>query len=148
MSVLRLDNIGVFVSNLDAAIAFFKELGLALEGRQIVEGEFADACTGLVGQLCEIAMMVTPDGHSRLELCQFHRPTAAGNGAKGPVNTLGVRKLMFAVTDIRDTIERLRPHGAELVGEIANYQDVYLLCYLRGPDGIIVALAEQLGDLS
>jgi catechol 2,3-dioxygenase-like lactoylglutathione lyase family enzyme len=148
MSLLRLDNIGVFVSNLDAAVAFFEELGLALEGRQMVEGEFADACTGLTDQLCEIAMMVTPDGHSRLELCHFHRPTAAGNGAAGPVNTLGVRKLMFAVTDIHDTIERLKPHGAELVGELANYQDLYLLCYLRGPDGIIVALAEQLGDLT
>lgn len=146
MSLLRLDNIGVFVSNLDAAIAFFEELGLALEGRQMVEGEFADACTGLTDQLCEIAMMVTPDGHSRLELCMFHRPTAVGNGADGPVNTLGVRKLMFAVTDIYDSIERLTPHGAELFGEVANYQDLYRLCYLRGPDGIIVALAEQLGD--
>jgi catechol 2,3-dioxygenase-like lactoylglutathione lyase family enzyme len=148
VSVLRLDNIGVFVSDLDAAITFFEELGLALEGRQMIEGEFADACTGLTDQLCEVAMMVTPDGHSRLELCRFHRPTAAGNGAEGPVNTLGVRKLMFAVTDLHDTIERLKPHGAELFGEVASYQDAYLLCYLRGPDGIIVALAEQLRDLS
>lgn len=148
MSVLRLDNVGVFVSDLDAAIAFFEELGLTLEGRQVVEGDFADACTGLTDQLCEIAMMATPDGHSRLELCVFHRPTAVGNGAEGPVNTLGVRKLMFAVTDIHDSIERLKPHGAELFGEVANYQDVYLLCYLRGPDGIIVALAEQIGELS
>lgn len=146
-SLIRLDNIGVFVSNLDAAIAFFEERGLALEGRQLVEGEFAEAWTGLTDQQCEVAMMVTPDGHCRLELCQLHRPTAAGNGAEGPVNTLGVRKLMFAVTDIHDSIERLTPHGAELVGEVANYQDLYSLCYLRGPDGIIVALAEQLGDL-
>lgn len=147
MSVLRLDNIGVFVSDLDAAISFFEALGLALEGRHMVEGEFADACTGLTDQLCEIAMMVTPDGHSRLELCRFIRPTAVGNGAEGPVNTLGVRKLMFAVTDIFDSIERLKPYGAQLFGEVANYQDLYRLCYLRGPDGIIVALAERLSDL-
>ncbi len=144
--MVRLDNIGVFVSDLDAAISFFEELGLALEGRQMIEGEFADACTGLTDQLCEVAMMVTPDGHSRLELCRFHRPAAVGNGADGPVNTLGVRKLMFAVTDIDDTIERLRPHGAQLFGRVANYEDVYRLCYLRGPDGIIVALAEQVAE--
>jgi predicted enzyme related to lactoylglutathione lyase len=110
----------------------------------MVEGEFAEKCTGLADQLCEIAMMSTPDGHSRLELCYFHHPAAAGNGAEGPVNTLGVRKLMFAVDDLRDTLARLTTHGAVLVGEIANYEDTYLLCYLRGPDGIIVALAEEL----
>jgi catechol 2,3-dioxygenase-like lactoylglutathione lyase family enzyme len=145
MSVLRLDNIGVFVSDLDAAIAYFEELGLTNLGRQLVEGEFAEACTGLTDQLCEIAMMSTPDGHSRLELCYFHRPAAVRNGAEGPVNTLGVRKLMFAVTDIHDTVERLKAHGAELFGTVANYEDTYLLCYLTGPDGIIVALAEQIG---
>lgn len=121
---MRLDNIGVLVSDLNAAIAFFKELGLALQGRQLIEGEFADACTGLTNQLCEVAMMGTPDGNSRLELCTFHRPTAVGNGADGPVNTLGVRKLMFAVTDIHDTIERLKPHGAEPLQDPGHFTSV------------------------
>ena len=143
-----MDNIGIVVEDLEAAIAFFIELGLKLEGRAMVEGEWAGRVTGLGNQRVEIAMMVTPDGHSRLELSRFLVPPVVADHRNAPVNALGYLRAMFAVTDIKDTIARLKKHGAELIGEVVNYQDIYLLCYLRGPEGIIVALAEQLGNKS
>ncbi|WP_320781847.1 VOC family protein [Streptomyces sp. CRN 30] len=146
MAIQRMDNVGIVVGDLDAAVAFFAELGMELEGRGEVEGLFADRCTGLDGVHCGIAMMRSPDGHSRLELAEYRSPAATGAGRRNPPhNILGTHRVMFAVDDIEDTVARLRPHGAELVGEIARFEDSYLLCYLRGPDGIIVGLAEQLG---
>ncbi|MGA4844297.1 VOC family protein [Streptomyces sp. G45] len=146
MAIQRMDNVGIVVGDLDAAIAFFVELGMELEGRTEVQGPFADRCTGLDGVHCDIAMLRTPDGHSRIELAQYRTPTAASAGPRDrPHNVLGTHRVMFAVDDIEDTVARLRPHGAALVGEIARYEDSFLLCYLRGPDGIIVGLAEQLG---
>lgn len=145
MAIQRMDNVGIVVGDMDAAVAFFEELGMELEGRGQVEGLFADQCTGLDGVRCEIAMLRTPDGHSRLELATYRNPVASSPGPRDrPHNILGTHRVMFAVDDIEDTVARLRPHGAELVGEIARFEDVYLLCYLRGPDGIIVGLAEQL----
>lgn len=145
MTLLRLDNIGVFVDDLPAAIAFFEELGLQLVGAMPVSGRWVDQIVGLAGVRAEIAMMRTPDGHSQLELTKFHQPIAiAREPDPAPVNTLGIRKLMFAVDDIDDAVARLRSHGAELVGEIAQYENTYRLCYLRGPAGIIVALAQSL----
>jgi catechol 2,3-dioxygenase-like lactoylglutathione lyase family enzyme len=143
MAINRLDNVGIVVEDLDEAIAFFTELGLALEGRMTVEGDWVDRCVGLDNVRSEIAMMRTPDGHGRLELSKYHRPVAAGAEPR-PANTLGLHRVMFAVDDIDDTVARLRTHGAELVGDIVQYKDIYRPCYLRGPDGIIVALAEQL----
>ena len=141
-----MDHVGVVVDDLEAAIAFFAELGLELEGEVTVEGRWVDRVAGLDDVRADIAMMRTPDGHSRLELTKYRRPAAIGaESASVPVNTLGLRNIMFAVDDIEDVLERLRPHGAELVGEVARYEDSYLLCYVRGPAGIIVALAEQLG---
>ncbi|MFE4688969.1 VOC family protein [Streptomyces sp. NPDC056749] len=145
MAVQRMDNVGIVVGDLDAAIAFFVELGMELEGRAEVQGAFADGCTGLEGTHCDIAMVRTPDGHSRLELAKYRSPRAIDAGPRDrPHNILGTHRVMFAVDDLEDTVARLRPHSAELVGEIARFEDSYLLCYLRGPDGIIVGLAEQL----
>ena len=144
MTVLRMDNVAIVVDDLDAAIAFFAELGLELGGRAEIEGLFADQTVGLDGIRSEIAMMRTPDGHSQLELTTYHHPALIPAEPLAP-NTLGLHRVMFAVTDINDTIARLRPHGAELLGEVAQYENMYRLCYLRGPAGIIVALAEQIG---
>jgi len=143
-----MDNVGIVVESLDEAISFFVELGLKLEGRAMVEGEWAGRVTGLGNQSVEIAMMVTPDGHSRLELSRFLTPPVVADHRNAPVNALGYLRVMFAVTDINDTIARLKKHGAELIGEVVNYEDIYLLCYLRGPEGIMIALAEQLGKKS
>jgi catechol 2,3-dioxygenase-like lactoylglutathione lyase family enzyme len=146
MTIQRLDNVGIVVEDLDGAIAFFTELGLELEGRAHVEGRWVDRTVGLEGVRSEIAMMRTPDGHGRLELAKYHAPAAVGAGPKGPPpNTVGLHRVMFAVEDIDDTVLRLRAHGGELLGEIAQYQDRYRLCYLRGPAGIILALAESIG---
>jgi catechol 2,3-dioxygenase-like lactoylglutathione lyase family enzyme len=146
--LLRMDNVGIVVESLDVAISFFAELGLKFEGRTMVEGDWAGRVTGLGSQRVEIAMMVTPDGHSRLEISRFLTPPIVADHRNAPVNALGYLRVMFAVTDINDTIARLKKHGAELIGEVVNYEDIYLLCYLRGPEGIIIALAEQLGEKS
>ena len=141
----RMDNVGIVVDDLKAATAFFVELGLELEGETRVEGRWADRVVGLDGVRVDVAMIRTPDGHGRLELMKFHSPPAASaEPENAPANTLGIRRIMFAVEDIDDVLARLRSHGAELVGELAQYEDKYRLCYVRGPEGIIVALAEQL----
>ena len=145
MTIKRMDNVGIVVESLDAVIPFFVELGLRLEGRATIEGEWAGRVTGLGAQHVEIAMMVTPDGHSRLELSRFVTPPVVADHRRAPVNALGYLRVMFTVVDIDDTIARLRPHGAQLVGDVVQYQDSYRLCYLRGPEGIIVALAQPLG---
>jgi len=143
--VQRMDNVAIVVDDLEAAIAFFVELGLELEGEATVEGQSVDRIVGLDGVRSDIAMMRTPDGHGRLELTKFHRPTAVSAEPKNaPANTLGIRRIMFAVDDIEEVLARLQAHGAELVGELEQYEDSYRLCYVRGPEGIIVALAEQL----
>jgi catechol 2,3-dioxygenase-like lactoylglutathione lyase family enzyme len=140
-----MDNIGVVVDDLAAAIAFFVELGLELVGETQVQGRWADRIVGLDGVRVHVAMMRTPDGHGRLELMRFQRPTAASAEPKNaPANTLGIRRIMFAVEDIENVLDRLRAHGAELVGELEQYEDKYRLCYIRGPEGILVGLAEQL----
>ncbi|MFD0346093.1 VOC family protein [Kitasatospora aburaviensis] len=145
MTIHRMDNVGIVVDDLDAAIAFFTELGMELEGRMPIEG-WAGSVVGLADMRSEIAMMRIPDGPGRLELAKYHTPEAITPEPEiTPANTLGLHRVMFAVDDIEDTLARLRPHGAELVGEVARYEDSYLLCYLRGPSGIILALAEQLG---
>ena len=145
MTIQRMDNVAVVVGDLDAAIAFFADLGMELEGKAQIEGVWADRTVGLDGIRSEIAMMRTPDGHGRLELTKYHTPAAIGATAHyPPPNTLGLHRVMFAVDDIDDTVGRLRAHGAELLGEVAQYEHSYRLCYLRGPEGIIVALAEQL----
>ena len=144
-----MDNVGVVVDDLAAAIAFFKALGLELEGETTVEGPSVDLTVGLDGVRSDIAMMRTPDGHGRLELAKYHRPApASAQPENAPPNTLGLCRLMFAVDDIDATIARLRAHGGELLGGVAQYEDLYRLCYLRGPAGMIVALAQQLGDVS
>ncbi|WP_460357811.1 VOC family protein [Actinoallomurus acanthiterrae] len=141
-----MDNVAIVVEDLDAAVAFFTELGMELEGKAEIEGRWADRTVGLDGLRSEIAMMRTPDGHSKLELTKYHAPTAvAAEPENPPPNTLGLHRVMFAVDDIDDTIARLRTHGAELLGEVAQYESIFRLCYLRGPSGIIVALAEQIG---
>ena len=145
MAVKRMDNVGIVVEDLAATIEFFRELGLELEGRAMVEGEWAGRVTGLGDQRVEIAMMRTPDGHSRLELSQFLTPPVVADHRNAPVNALGYLRIMFAVDDIDDTLARLRSHGAEVVGEVAQYEDQYRLCYVRGPEGILIGLAEQLG---
>ena len=146
MAIRRMDNVGIVVDDLDAAVAFFTELGLELEGEAQIEGRWADRAVGLDGVRSDIAMMRTPDGHSKLELTKFHTPAAAGGEPENPPpNTLGLHRVMFAVDDIHDTVARLRAHGAVLLGEVAQYENIFLLCYLRGPAGIIVALAEQIG---
>ena len=140
-----MDNVGIVVESLDTAIAFFTELGMTLEGRAMVEGEWAGRVTGLGDQRVEIAMMVTPDGHSRLELSRFIQPPVVADHRNAPVNALGYLRAMFTVTGIDDVVARLRPHGAEVVGEVVQYKDAYRLCYIRGPEGILIGLAEQLG---
>jgi catechol 2,3-dioxygenase-like lactoylglutathione lyase family enzyme len=144
MTILRLDNIGVVVDDLEAATAFFVGLGMELEGEATVEGLWVDRVVGLDGVRSDIAMLRTPDGHGRLELSKFHSPAPTAADANAPVNTLGIGRIMFAVDDIEAVLARLQAHGAHLVGEVAQYEDKYRLCYVRGPEGIIVALAEQL----
>lgn len=145
MTLQRMDNVGIVVESLDPAIAFFAELGLRLEGRAIVEGEWAGRVTGLGSQRVEIAMMVTPDGHSRLELSRFLTPSVVADHRAAPVNALGYLRVMFTVDDIDDTLARLRLRGAQLVGEVVQYENVYRLCYIRGPEGLLIGLAEELG---
>jgi catechol 2,3-dioxygenase-like lactoylglutathione lyase family enzyme len=145
MTIQRMDNVGIVVDDLDAAVAFFTELGMELEGRMPIEGSWAGNVVGLDDMRSEIAMMRIPDAPGRLELAKYHTPKAITPKPEiTPANTLGLHRVMFAVDDIEDTLARLRPHGAELVGEVTRYEDSYLLCYLRGPSGIILALAEQL----
>ena len=141
MTIQRMDNVGIVVDDLGAAIAFFTELGMELEGKAQIEGLWADRTVGLDGVCCDIAMMRTPDGHGRLELARYLTPAVID---ARPHNTLGMHRVMFAVDDIEDVVARLRTHGAELVGELAQYEDSYRLCYVRGPEGIIVALVQQL----
>ena len=144
MAVKRMDNVGIVVESLDAVIPFFVELGLKLEGRATIEGEWAGRVTGLGNQHVEIAMLVTPDGHSRLELSRFLSPPIVADHRNAPVNALGYLRVMFTVTDIDATLDRLRKHGAQLVGEVVQYEDVYRLCYIRGPEGLLIGLAEEL----
>jgi catechol 2,3-dioxygenase-like lactoylglutathione lyase family enzyme len=144
MTILRMDNVGVVVDDLDAAVAFFVELGLELEGEAAVEGPWVDRVVGLDDVRADIAMVRTPDGNGRLELTKFHTPMTVDGEPNAPANTLGIRRIMFAVEDIEDVLARLHAHGAELIGELARNEDSYRLCYLRGPAGIIVALAEPL----
>jgi catechol 2,3-dioxygenase-like lactoylglutathione lyase family enzyme len=145
VTIQRMDNVGIVVDDLDAAVAFFTELGMELEGRMPIEGSWAGNVVGLDDMRSEIAMMRIPDAPGRLELTTYHNPKAITPRPEiTPANTLGLHRVMFAVDDIEDTLGRLRPHGAELVGEVMRYEDSYLLCYLRGPSGIILALAEQL----
>ena len=145
MAIKRMDNIGIVVESLDTAISFFTELGLKLEGRATVEGEWAGRVTGLGNQRVEIAMMVTPDGHSRLELSRFLTPPVVADHRNAPVNALGYLRVMFAVDNIDETLARLLKRGAQLVGEVVQYEDSYRLCYIRGPEGLLIGLAEQLG---
>jgi catechol 2,3-dioxygenase-like lactoylglutathione lyase family enzyme len=145
VTLQRMDNVGIVVESLDAAISFFAELGLELEGRATIEGEWAGRVTGLGDQRVEIAMMRTPDGHSRLELSRFLTPPPVADHRNAPVNALGYLRIMFAVDDIDDTLARLRKRGAQLVGEVVQYEDVYRLCYIRGPEGLLIGLAEQIG---
>jgi catechol 2,3-dioxygenase-like lactoylglutathione lyase family enzyme len=145
VTVQRLDNVGIVVESLDDAIAFFAALGLELEGRAMVEGEWSGRVTGLPDQRVEIAMMRTPDGHSRLELSRFLAPPVVADHRNAPVNALGYLRVMFAVEDLDDTLARLRSHGAELVAEVVQYEDMYRLCYVRGTEGILIGLAEQIG---
>ena len=144
MTLKRMDNVGVVVDDLDEAINFFRELGLQLEGRAAIEGEWAGRITGLGDQHVEIAMMRTPDGHSRLELSRFLKPAVVADHRKAPVNALGYLRVMFAVENLDDTLERLRNRGAELVGEVVQYREAYRLCYIRGPGGLLIGLAEEL----
>lgn len=143
-----MDNIGIVVESLDDAVSFFTELGLNLEGRAVIEGEWAGRVTGLGSQLVEIAMMVTPDGHSRLELSRFLTPPVESDHRNAPVNALGYLRAMFTVEDIDEMVARLIRHGAELVGEVVQYQDTYKLCYIRGTEGILIGLAEEIGKKS
>jgi catechol 2,3-dioxygenase-like lactoylglutathione lyase family enzyme len=145
VTVKRMDNVGIVVEDLDVAIKFFTELGLTLEGRMPVEGEWAGHVTGLRGQRVEIAMMRTPDGHSRLELSRFDVPAIASDHRTAPVNALGYLRVMFTVEDIDDTLARLSKLGATVVDEVVNYEGIYRLCYVRGPEGILIGLAEELG---
>jgi len=144
MTVKRMDNMGIVVESLDEAISFFVELGLKLEGRAMIEGDWAGRVTGLGPQRVEIAMLVTPDGHSRLELSRFLTPPVVADHRNAPVNALGYLRIMFTVNDIDETLARLRKRGAQLVGEVVQYEDAYRLCYIRGPDGLLIGLAEEL----
>src|SRR5688500_10589683 len=146
MTVKRMDNFGIVVEDLDAAIEFFTELGLELEGRAPIEGDWAEGVTGLRDMRVEIAMMRTPDGHGRLEVSRFLAPPVVADHRNAPVNALGYLRVMFTVDDIADTLFRLRKHGAELVGEVVQYKDAYRLCYVRGPEGILIGLAQELGQ--
>ena len=144
MTLKRMDNMGIVVESLDEAISFFVELGLKLEGRAMIEGDWAGRVTGLGPQRVEIAMLVTPDGHSRLELSRFLTPPVVADHRNAPVNALGYLRIMFTVNDIDETLARLRKRGAQLVGEVVQYEDAYRLCYIRGPDGLLIGLAEEL----
>ena len=145
MALKRMDNVGIVVEDLEKAIDFFRELGLELEGRAMIEGEWAGRVTGLGDQHVEIAMMRTPDGHSRLELSRFLAPAVVADHRNAPVNALGYLRVMFAVDDLADTLARLGPHGAQLAGEVVDYNGVYRLCYIRGPEGLLIGLAQELG---
>jgi catechol 2,3-dioxygenase-like lactoylglutathione lyase family enzyme len=146
MTIKRMDNVGIVVESLDAAISFFAELGLEIEGRAMAEGEWAGRVTGLGNQRVEVAMMRTPDGHSRLELSRFLTPPVVADHRNAPVNALGYLRVMFTVDDIDETLARLRKHGAKLVSsEVVQYQDAYRLCYIRGPEGLLIGLAQELG---
>jgi catechol 2,3-dioxygenase-like lactoylglutathione lyase family enzyme len=142
---LRMDNVGIVVEDLTAAIEFFRELGLELEGQSTVDGEWSGRVTGLRGQHVQIAMMRTPDGQSRLELSRFVTPPVAADHRNAPVNALGYLRVMFAVDDLDDTLARLREHGAEIVDEVVEFEDMYRLCYIRGPEGLLIGLAQELG---
>ena len=144
--LLRMDNVGIVVESLDKAIAFFTEIGLKLEGRAIIEGEWAGRVTGLGFQQVEIAMMITPDGHSRLELSRFLTPPTISDHRTAPVNALGYLRVMFTVEDIDEMVSRLSKHGAQLVGEVVQYENAYRLCYIRGVEGLLIGLADQLYD--
>src|SRR5689334_257576 len=144
MTVKRMDNVGIVVESLDTAVSFFAELGLVLEGRTTIEGEWAGRVTGVRDQRVEIAMMRTPDGHSRLELSRFLTPPVVADHRNAPVNALGYLRVMFAVEDLEDTLARLRKRGAQLVGEVVQYEDAYRLCYIRGPEGLLIGLAQEL----
>jgi catechol 2,3-dioxygenase-like lactoylglutathione lyase family enzyme len=146
MALKRMDNVGIVVDDLVATIAFFRELGLELEGQATIEGEWAERVTGLHPMQVEIAMLRTPDGHSRLEISRFVTPPTIADHRKAPVNALGYLRVMFAVDDIDETLARLRKHGAQLVSkEVVQYEDTYRLCYIRGPEGLLIGLAEELG---
>ena len=145
MAVKRMDNVGIVVDDLTATIDFFRELGLELEGRDSIEGEWAGRVTGLGDQRVEIAMMRTPDGHGRLELSRFIAPPVVADHRNAPVNALGYLRVMFAVDDLDETLTRLRKRGAQLVGEVVQYEDAYRLCYVRGPEGLLIGLAQELG---
>jgi catechol 2,3-dioxygenase-like lactoylglutathione lyase family enzyme len=144
MTIKRMDNVGIVVESLDAVIPFFIELGLKLEGRATIEGEWAGRVTGVRDQHVEIAMLVTPDGHSRLELSRFLTPPVIADHRNAPVNALGYLRVMFTVDDIDETLVRLRRRGAQLVGEVVQYEEAYRLCYIRGPEGLLIGLAEEL----
>jgi catechol 2,3-dioxygenase-like lactoylglutathione lyase family enzyme len=144
MALKRMDNVGIVVEDLEATIDFFRELGLKLEGRATIEGEWAGRVTGLGDQHVEIAMMRTPDGHSRLELSRFLTPPVVADHRNAPVNASGYLRVMFAVDDIDETLERLRARGAQLVGELVQYRDAYRLCYIRGPEGLLIGLTQEL----
>jgi catechol 2,3-dioxygenase-like lactoylglutathione lyase family enzyme len=144
MTLKRMDNIGIVVENLDTAISFFSELGMVLEGRANIEGEWAGRVTGLRNQSVEIAMMVTPDGHNRLELSRFFSPAILEDHRTAPVNALGYLRAMFTVENLDEVLERLKAHGTVLVGDVVNYHDIYKLCYVRGPEGLLIGLAEEL----
>jgi len=145
MGILRMDNVGIVVDDMDAAVEFFTELGMELEGTAQVEGDWVDRTLGLEGVRSDIVLMRTPDGHGKLELSKYQAPAARAQPENAPPNTLGLHRVMFVVDDIDGTIDRLSAHGAELLGGVAQYESMYRLCYLRGPAGIIVALAEQIG---
>jgi catechol 2,3-dioxygenase-like lactoylglutathione lyase family enzyme len=144
--LMEMNNVGIVVESLDKAIAFFTEIGLTLEGRAMVEGEWAGRVTGLGNQSVEVAMMVTPDGHSRLELSQFIVPQVIADHRTAPVNALGYLRIMFRVDNLDELLPRLAKHGAEVVGEVVNFENIYRLCYIRGTEGLLIGLAEQLGD--
>jgi catechol 2,3-dioxygenase-like lactoylglutathione lyase family enzyme len=144
--LLRMDNVGIVVESLDNAISFFTEIGLKLEGRATIEGEWAGRVTGLDSQRVEIAMMVTPDGHSRLELSQFLTPQVISDHRTAPVNSLGYLRVMFTVEDIDEIVSRLAGHGAQLVGEVVQYENAYRLCYIRGAEGLLIGLAEEISN--
>lgn len=144
MTLLRMDNVGIVVESLDPAIAFFAELGLELEGRMLIDGEWSGRVTGVRGQEVEVAMMRMPDGHGRIELSRFVTPPVVADHRSAPVNALGYLRVMFAVDDLDDTLSRLQKHGARIVDEVVQYENLYRLCYIRGPEGILVGLAEQI----
>ena len=144
--LLEMHNVGIVVESLDNAISFFKEIGMTLEGRMMVEGEWAGRVTGMGNQSVEIAMMVTPDGHTRLELSRFLTPHTIADHRTAPVNSLGYLRIMFSVDNLDELLSRLAKHGTELVGEIVQYEDMYRLCYIRGAEGLLIGLAEQLGN--